>query len=431
MGKYAIFIVSALIFSMLTYSSALRNALFQSDFRNIDSFSQLQASNIANSAALVTINDIRNDSDSDFSPEEDETYSYPSSTGFADWEDLAGSYNIQVTNQGDTLLVIESTGRFDESDYRVTVGLNKGGTSDWTGSSIDKAIHAEKKLDLENADVEGNISLNETFSEFKAKKNSEVDGDLYFVDNEMLQIVYEALYSDNVNNIHLLREPIIHTNPIFPQFPLNNSNSTYNGNNETLDFTSYSNGVMYDSFSANSTTINTGSEGMKSKLYVKDLDLSKDLNITGDGHLSIYVEEKLNLENGMINSSGAPNNLSIYYKGKDDIEYKGNGTFKGLLFVGNNDVKTTIGGNPDFEGHLISYGKEVILEGAPDNAALVFAPYAKVELKGTAGSFRGAIVSDEFKADGQPSVIYDDEFAFTLPQLEQEDDKEFVLMYWN
>ncbi|MDZ7718731.1 MAG: hypothetical protein U5K72_07950 [Balneolaceae bacterium] len=429
MGKYAIFIVSALIFSMLTYSSALRNALFQSEFRNIESFSQLQASNIANSAALVAINDIRNDSDSDFAPEEGESYAYPSSTGFADWEDLAGSYNLQVTNQADTLLVINSTGRFDETDYRVSVGLTKGGTSEWTGASVDKAIHSESSMDLGNGYVEGDVSVNKTFSNFSGRGNADVDGDLYFVDADMLQSEYEDLSSGTVDNIHMLREPITHTNPVFPQFPVNSSTSTYNSNNETLDFTGQ--GAMYNSFTSRNTTINTGSEDTESKLYVKDLDLSKDLQLNGDGHLSIYVENTLELGNGNINSSGESKNFTIYYKGTDDIDYTGNGTFRGLLFAGSSDVSIKIAGNPTFDGNLITYGDEVNLMGTPENSALVYAPYASVTIGGSAGSFRGAIVSDTFQMNGRPSVIYDEEFANSLPQLEQEDNNEYVLMYWN
>lgn len=431
MGKYAIFIVSALIFSMLTYSSALRNALFQSNFRNIESFSQIQAYNIANSAALVAINDIRNNSGSNFAPEEGETYSYPSSTGFEVWEDLAGSYNLQATNQADTLLVIQSTGRFEETDYRVTVGLTTG-TSDWIAASVDKAIHAENSMDLGNGYVEGDVSLNETFNAFGGNSNADVAGDLYFVDADMTQMEYEELNSDIVTNIYKEVDPFVHPNPIFPEYSVNSTND-YNTSNGTENWVN--NGVSFNSFSANNTTINTGIEGDETKIYVNDLNLSKDLNLSGDGRVSIYVEENLDLGNGQVNSDGLPENLTIYYKGinniKNDVDAAGSGSFRGLLFVGTSNVSVNIQGNYTFNGNIISFGNEVILGGTPDISSLIYAPNADVTIKGTGtDEFRGAIVSKAFYNDGGASIIYDEKFASTLPQLDQADDSKYVVLYW-
>lgn len=442
MGKYAIFIVSALIFSMLTYSSALRNALFQSNFRNIESFSQLQALNIANSAALVAINDIRNDSDSDFAPETDQTYAYPSSTGFADWEDLAGSYNLQVVNQADTLLVIQSTGRFENTDYRVNVGLTKGGTSEWLGVSVDKAIHANSKVDLNGGTVNGDISLNQKNSEFFGKSNANVIGSLYFHDEGPLPDDdlenYKGSFStpegesseEGYNETYQMGDEIAHTNPIFPEFFVAGTNSI-NGGNEVLDYLSYTNGIHFDTFSTNGTTINTGGEGDVTKIYTNTLDLSKDLTLSGDGSLSIYVSESLELTGGNINSTATtPDNLTIYYKGASDVRYEGNGSFKGLLFSGNNDAAINIGGNVDFTGHIISFGDEVTLGGNPTNASLVFAPNAMVTLNGTAGSFEGAIVSDEFLNNGNSTVNYNSDYASILPDLDQEANNQYVIVYW-
>jgi len=121
MGKYALILVGALIFSVLTYSYALKNALFQSNTRTVQSFSQNQAYNIAQSAAMVTINDIRNIGSSDFNPGFDETYTYPLDGGYASWDDMHGDYRVQVANQADTLLVVQTTGRFEKSMHRALV----------------------------------------------------------------------------------------------------------------------------------------------------------------------------------------------------------------------------------------------------------------------------------------------------------------------
>src|SRR6056297_2595420 len=104
MGKYALLLVSALIFSLLTYSYALKNALFQSNVRTVQSFSQNQAHNIAHSAAMVAFNEILNNSDTDFVPDLDDSYSYPNDGSFANWNELHGKYRLDMVNQGDSML---------------------------------------------------------------------------------------------------------------------------------------------------------------------------------------------------------------------------------------------------------------------------------------------------------------------------------------
>ena len=441
MGKYAIFIVSALIFSMLSYSNALRNALFQSEFRNIESFSQLQALNIANSAALVAINDIRNTTGSNFEPATDDTYSYPSATGYADWEDLAGSYNIHVTNQADTLLDIESTGRFEESNYRVNVGLTKGGTSDWLALSVDKAIHSETHMDLGGGDVIGNVSLNQANSEIEGANGANITGSLYnyhegpVPDDELENYngsftTPEGVEEEDYQESYPLDDKIAHTNPTFPEFTVSGVN-TYNAGDEILDYTSYTYGIHFDTFTTNGTTIDTGSEGDVTRIYTNTLDLSKDLNLSGDGTVSIYVSESVKLTGGTINpTSEIPDNLIIYYKGTSDINYQANGSFTGTIFAGNNEAGISIGGNIDFTGHIISFGDEVTLDGNPNNASLLFAPNATVTLGGTAGSFEGAIVSDKFINNGKPKIKFNSNFSSIMPNLQQEDNVEWVIVYW-
>lgn len=98
MGKYALLLVSALIFSLLTYSYALKNVLFQSNARAVQSYSQNQAHNIAQSAAMVAVNSISNDSEDPFVPHGGETYSYSSANNFAEWSELHSKCRIDMIN---------------------------------------------------------------------------------------------------------------------------------------------------------------------------------------------------------------------------------------------------------------------------------------------------------------------------------------------
>lgn len=159
MGRYALIIVVGITFSTLMYSSALRNAVFFSSSRNVQSHSINQAYNIAQSAVMVAIDDARSDINSIFNPDKDSTYIYPAPNVFAEWEDLHGSYNITATNQGDSLLTLTSRGRYNESEYNVKVGLIYS-LGLWD-PIIDQAVHAENKIQLTGgAIISGDAAIN-------------------------------------------------------------------------------------------------------------------------------------------------------------------------------------------------------------------------------------------------------------------------------
>ena len=108
MGKYSLLIVSALIFSMITYSSALRNALFMSNERMVQSYSLNQAHNIAQSALAFAIRDLQ---------ENDSQLTIPSDGETVDaepiaWPELNGSFTIRITNSinADNMIHVISTG---------------------------------------------------------------------------------------------------------------------------------------------------------------------------------------------------------------------------------------------------------------------------------------------------------------------------------
>jgi len=126
MGKYALIIVGALIFSVLTYSYALKNALFHSNVRSVQSYSQNQAHNISQSAAMVAINDIRNDSNSNFHPSAGQTYVFPGADQFSPWGDMHGEYHLEVMNQADTLRICSLQESLKIRSTESILGLARG-----------------------------------------------------------------------------------------------------------------------------------------------------------------------------------------------------------------------------------------------------------------------------------------------------------------
>lgn len=455
MGKYAIFLVLALTFSLLTYSYALRNSVFLSNQRNIDSFSYNQAHNIAQSAAMVAINNIRNGDDSNFRPGIGSSYSFPQGGGYSTWDDMNGKYRLEIVNQGDTLYHISSTGLFDENSYEVTVGLNTQGFQDWNPAEIDKAIHAESELDMGNSEVDyGDVSLNRAFNLVSINPQASIAGNLFVFDPDeapgVMQNGNENSGSGNSgqgggnsgqgnsggggqNNgvegdIINLDDRLDYPEPFFPNFPTGNTYMNENSSSQNLGPINYEN-YLFETFTANNLTLDVG--GQNRELHVRNLDLSGDFEIEGDGNIEIFVEESINLGNGNINTNGLPDNLTIYYKGEQDISYTGNGSFTGNLFANHENTSINIGGTPTFTGNILSYGKNVTLHGTPTAASLIYAPNAEVKFKGSAGSFEGAIVSDRFDGSGQPVITYNPEFESTLPELLQESDEEYSIAFWN
>lgn len=438
MGKYAIFIVSALIFSLLTYSSALKNALFMSGTRIVESHGINQSYNIAQAAAMIVVKDLYdNNDDSSFYPEEDESYSYPSSTGFQNWPEMKGSYNILTSNQGDTLIIVQSTGRFDESNYRVAVGLIKSGGTTWM-PPLDQAIYAKNSINLGNADVEGGgISINNVQSSFSAGPQASVEGDYSFYDPDLPPGEIEdddggGKGNDTIEgSTYNLSEEILFPDPVFPTFPAPSPYpETYSGSG-TL-FASDISGKYFSSFSSNNTTINiSGHEEVI--LHVDNIDLSGGINVVGDGILKIYAETGLEIHGGDINADRPSKHLEIYYNGTSDINYNGKSTFSGLLFANSSETDIDIGGNPTFKGHIISFGKNVNFHGNESVSNLVYAPYAHVTISGTGSNpyFNGAIISEEFSANGQPIIKYNPDLEDELPELEGGGDPTFMVSYWN
>ena len=168
-------------------------------------------------------------------------------------------------------------------------------------------------------------------------------------------------------------------------------------------------------------------------LHAGDVDLSGGLNVVGDGILKIYAEDGFYMHNGNVNGDRSSKHLEIYYKGSNDINFNGRGTFSGTLFTGNSETDIDIGGNPTFKGHIISFGESVRFHGSESVSNLVYAPYAHVRISGTGRNpyFNGAIISDTFSANGQPIIKYNPDLEDELPELEGEGDPTFTVTYWN
>lgn len=441
MGKYALIIVGALIFSVLTYSYALKNALFQTNVRSVQSYSQNQAHNIAQSAAMIAINDIRNDSNSDFHPAINQTYVFPGADQYASWGDMHGEYRIEVTNQADTLLIVQSTGKFEETIHSTNLALTKGTTS-WN-PIIDQAVHAENSVSLGGNDfVDGDVTINNTQSSsvnLGSQPKIKIAGSLMVGPDGDPETVVAGNLTNVGGETGAMLDRLEYEMPIFPEFPgiTESGSSVYESSTITKD--QYNNKYIPEiALSGNATlNIDTGDEGDEVVMHVGKFDVqSSNVNLTGSGKLTMYVDTHIDLKGkGTVNEGGDVNQLMVYYKGNQEVElyeetldFGGNTYFNGSFFADKANIK--LYGTAGIQGNVITGGNHVDLKGnAEAISRSIYAPNATVEANGTV-YVRGSVVSYKFIGSGTTTLEYDPDLDTEWPDLEKIGEN-FAILYWN
>lgn len=450
MGKYALIMVGALIFSLLTYSYALKNALFQTNVRSVQSYSQNQAHNIAQSAAMLAINELRSGDKetSIFFPNDEvvgEVKSYPSATTFEDWkDDVHGSYHLDFTLQSDELLIVESTGKFEDVTHKATVALSFG-LVPWN-PKIDQAVHAEHKIEMTGSDQiigDASINSNNSGSVDLGSGNDKITGNLFLGSGGEADQVLAGNDLGIGGEIKTVPGKQDFRMPPFPEFPEIELNAGSVNGGTTLDPEDYHNKYFNEiNLKGNSKlVINTGSEGDSLTVHVGALDIqSSDIELEGDGHLKIYVDTKLNMKGNAtvnVNNNGDVSQLELFYKGYQEVDlydetlaFGGTTQLNGSLFADKANIN--LNGTAGIQGNIITGGGSVVVNGNPnlvsENARVIFAPNALVELKGNV-SLEGAVISDQFKSNGNGTVEYISDLDAELPDLLEQ--ANFDIVYWN
>jgi len=446
MGKYAILLVSALIFSMITYSHALKNALFMSNTRTVQSYSQNQAHNIAQSAAMMAIKNLRSDENSSLFPAADDIISFPSPDGFESWPEMQGAYNLTLSNQGNDLLVLSATGRFEETNYRTTIGLQIG-TSMWD-PTFDQALHSETSI-LGQGNI--NIECVHDTPQCHATLNSAedgavildgnvvVDGDLFIGPGGIAENVINGI--DKITGeIHTLQQKLNYPLPKFPNFEEQTfmpGNSIYS-QSLTLEPEDYDQRHIPELMltSGNNTlTINTGTEDRTLRIGRMNLSGQNQINIIGEGKLNIYIDYEIDMKGGSaINENGETSSLNLFYRGNQDvelydetIELAGNTTFNGNFFADKANIR--LRGTTGIQGNVITGGNVDISGDAEAISRLIYAPEGTVSMGG--GSvIKGSVISDNYISHGNAKLIFDQDLDADLPDLEIVGGG-FPIVYWN
>jgi len=455
MGKYAIFLVLALTFSMLTYSYALRNSIFISEHRTVQSFSYSQAHNIAQSAAMLAINGIRSGD-----------IIYPDTID-EEWEGMNGGYTLEIYQDPDpdnSQVIVQSTGRFYENKdqingngvqevaYTINIGLLIG-TTKWD-PTFDQALHAEDNIDLSsgNAHIDGDVTMNGQNINFGSGNSTDYKIDGRFdigPDHSTDDLPYDS--ADRVKGgedyIGNLDEKLEYDMPEFPVYSevWNNGDRNNIDNSQTINASDYD-GARIDRIDVggnNVLTINTGKEGDVSKIIVGEFAIGRELIFEGEGRVEFYVESKFDVgNNSKINDAGDPNQLMLYYRGYDEVKLEdgddetltlgGNTIFNGSLYAKEANVK--LHGGARIQGNIMTGGDSVEISG--DTSAisrLIYAPNAHVEMNGGGNQpavVSGAVISKSFTANGNSNIVYNPDLDVELPDV-QIKNSGYPIAWWN
>lgn len=103
--------------------------------------------------------------------------------------------------------------------------------------------------------------------------------------------------------------------------------------------------------------INVGNENIIIVVDTLDFSNVEKFTITGNGSLSIYVNNvvKFNKQSTI----GDVNKFNLYYYGEDDISFPNHFNFKGNMYVSQTDINVNAGTN--FEGNIIAPNSTVLL----------------------------------------------------------------------
>lgn len=435
MGKYALIVVLSMVFALMVYGSGLQDNLRLAQEEMVSDFNTAQAGNIANSVALVAVRKLRDPADDSFTPEAGSTLYYPGANQYAAWDEMKGKYNIEVYNQGDSVVTLTTTARVDDATYQTELKMFSSG-SEWN-PNLPFAVFARSGITLKgSASIIGHGGTNATNANaVDFTWATSIDSSLSIgPGGDPNTVVHQANFiNGNVGlSIGNLPTPLDYPLPNFPEFPpvtmLGSSVDVPYGSS-TISSSSYDGTYIPQLRLRGNSTLTLDTGGQDRVLHVGDLDIKQGhLKFTGGGKVTIYVEDELNLNgSSTLNDNGNQSNVFVYHAGSQDIDIAGATNFNSGIYTKNSDI--TITGSGGIQGNIITGGDDVTISGDADvNSRLVYAPEADVVVTGS-GISRGAVVAESFLATGNGKVVYSQNLDSELPDLEGEKDN-YRIAYW-
>lgn len=427
-------------FGMITYTQLVQRNLFMAETNLIEDYNASQAKNISQSIAKLAIAKVKNPGDSEFTPLKNEKIKVPNN-GFQEWDLMEGSYALELENIGDTVLVLQSTGKVNDETYTHRIRLRKSDPV-WN-PELPWAVFAGNSIDLSgSARLKGDGGTNAIdFGAVQLDWSTRITGGLQIGPGGIaLTTVNQGnILSGNVDGgISNLTQEMYYELPKFIDYPAKtNIRPTitlgWQNNGMVLNPSDYDGSYINQVNIPSNYTLNIDTGGEDRVLHVGELNITQGhLNVTGEGKLTIIAENKLKLEgSSTLNSTiSAEENTDVftYYGGTDKLKFGGATKFNSDIYAKNAEIEVT--GSGGIQGHIITGGNKVTISGAADAVSrTLFAPNADVVMTGS-GKLTGSIVAKTFKASGAALVDFSDEFDEELPQLESLENTGYKIAYW-
>ena len=418
MGNYSLLLVLSIAFVVIVFGDITRRNLYQSDLHVVETYNRSQAKSIAQSVALAVGNTLNNGG------------TVTSVSNYEDWDEMGGSYKYTATTNGDTLS-LTVWGKVNGVTYEQELKYKTITEEPIWQPNLPYAVFSGINMELTgSAKVIGNVGTNATGNrDVDLEWSTSIDSSLYIgPGGDPSSTVYQASGSNVKGELGNLPSPGEYELPKFVDYPAKTNIktpvvTTWPFTNITLTPSDYD-GAYIPSVTVQSNyslTIDTGTEDRV--MHVGDFNLFQGtVNVTGSGKLTLIVEDDLRVEgSSQMNTSGDQSNLFTYYGGSDALDFAGSTNFNGSVYAETADIH--IGGSGGIQGHIITGGENVIVDGAAQaNTRVLYAPNARVEVNGS-GRIRGAIVANEFVATGAGIVEFSSEMTSQIPVLEMEEDE--------
>lgn len=142
---------------------------------------------------------------------------------------------------------------------------------------------------------------------------------------------------------------------------------------------------------------------------------SPKINIIGDGKVTVFVLDDLEINYGEINQMGKTNQLTIYYMNNKEINLKVNEVNAGIIAKSAN-VRLQSNGNKDANGigYVITGGDSVTADNGFKGDNIIVAPYATVNFQGGV-RFNGVVLADKMIAGNGMRLEYKELDTSGLP----------------
>lgn len=433
MGNYALMIVFTLSIALASYTGLTKRNLYQAQLEIAETYNRSNAKNIAQSVASIVIK--RLEEDTTFAVGANSTKFIPSADQFEEWGSMNGSYQVELTNYGDTSISVEVNAKAGLQTYTqsVTLGTIQSG---WN-PDLSYTVFSYSDIELSGgARIKGHVATNsKSNNAVNLSGGARIDSNLFIGPGARPAAVVRnaRLVRGDIFN---LRSELNYEVPEFPDLPEGYRRTipiylTWFNRRMILRASDYREKYFPSINVRNNYNISFDTGASDKILFVKDLNVTQgDIKVIGDGRLIIFVDGKFVMNgSSTINANTQDSEkVIIYYAGTQDLSFGGATKFYGDLYIESANI--TITGSGGVQGHILTGGDEVNISGAGKlNGTLLFAPNADVTMRGGA-RMNGAIISNTFTASGGASVDFSSGLSTPLPDFGDEINNSFAVFRW-